>query len=112
MAAGLGRGQQDMMSLSRRGGSTGSSPLLNLRPYQQVLSDRRAVAFSLAGFVARLPMSMTGIGIVLLVSLTTGSFGQAGLLTAATTVAAAVVAPLWGRATDRWARLGSCCSRS
>ena len=77
------------------------SPLLNLRPYQQVLSDRRAVAFSLAGFVARLPMSMTGIGIVLLVSLTTGSFGLAGLLTAATTVAAAVVAPFWGRATDR-----------
>jgi MFS family permease len=46
-------------------------------------------------------MSMTGIGIVLLVSLTRGSFGLAGLLTAATTVAAAVVAPLWGRATDR-----------
>ena len=75
--------------------------MLNLRPYQQVLSDRHAVAFSLAGFVARLPMSMTGIGIVLLVSLTTGSFGLAGLLTAATTVAAAVVAPFWGRATDR-----------
>jgi MFS family permease len=46
-------------------------------------------------------MSMTGIGIVLLVSLTTGSFGLAGLLTAATTLAAAVVAPFWGRATDR-----------
>jgi MFS family permease len=75
--------------------------LLNIRPYQQVLSDRRAVAFSLAGLVARLPMSMTGIGIVLLVSLTTGSFGLAGLLTAATTVSAAVVAPFWGRATDR-----------
>ena len=72
-----------------------------LRPYQEVLSDRRAVAFSLAGFVARLPMSMTGIGMVLLVSLTTGSFGLAGLLTAATTVAAAVVAPFWGRTTDR-----------
>jgi MFS family permease len=72
-----------------------------LRPYREVLSDRRAVAFSLAGFVARLPMSMTGIGIVLLVSLTTGSFGLAGLLTAAGTVTGAVVAPLWGRATDR-----------
>ena len=45
--------------------------------YRQVLSDRGAVAFSLAGFVARLPLSMTGIGIVLLVSLTTGSFGLA-----------------------------------
>jgi hypothetical protein len=44
-----------------------------VHPYQRVLSDRRAVAFSIAGFVARLPLSMTGIGIVLLVSLTTGS---------------------------------------
>jgi predicted MFS family arabinose efflux permease len=72
-----------------------------LQPYRRVLSDRRAVAFSLAGFVARLPLSMTGIGIVLLVSLTTGSFGLAGSLTAAATVTGAVVAPLWGRATDR-----------
>jgi MFS family permease len=75
--------------------------LLNLRAYRQVLSDRRAVAFSLAGLVARLPLSMTGIGIVLLVSLTTGSFGQAGLLTAAATLTGAFVAPVWGRATDR-----------
>jgi MFS family permease len=78
-----------------------ASSVLNLHAYRQVLSDRRAVAFSLAGFVARLPLSMTGIGIVLLVSLTTGSFGQAGLLTAAATLTGAFVAPLWGRATDR-----------
>jgi MFS family permease len=72
-----------------------------LEQYRQVLSDRRAVAFSAAGFVARLPLSMTGLGIVLLVSLTTGSFGLAGSLAAAATVTGAVVAPLWGRATDR-----------
>ena len=72
-----------------------------LHRYQQVLSDPRARAFSIAGFVARLPLSMTGIGIVLLVSLTTGSFGQAGLLTAVVTLTAAAVAPLWGRAIDR-----------
>ena len=73
-----------------------------LRAYRQLLSDRHAVAFSFAGFVARLPLSMTGIGIVLLVSLTTGSFGRAGLLAAAATLTGAVVAPLWGRATDRF----------
>jgi MFS family permease len=72
-----------------------------LHRYRQVLSDRRSRAFSIAGFVARLPLSMTGIGIVLLVSLTTGSFGQAGLLIAVVTLTAAVVAPLWGRAIDR-----------
>jgi MFS family permease len=74
---------------------------MNLRKYRQILSDRRARAFSLAGFVARLPLSMTGIGIVLLVSLTTGSFGLAGLLTAVATVTGAVVAAPWGRAIDR-----------
>jgi MFS family permease len=73
-----------------------------LRAYRQLLSDRRAVAFSVAGFVARLPVSMTGIGIVLLVSLTSGSFGRAGLLAAACTVTAAVVAPVWGRAMDHF----------
>ena len=83
------------------GASRGWFLLLNLRPYQQILSDRRAVAFSLAGFVARLPMSMTGLGIVLLVSLTTASFGKAGLLTAVSTVTAAVLAPFWGRTIDR-----------
>jgi len=72
-----------------------------LGAYRQLLSDRRAVAFSFAGFVARLPLSMTGIGIVLLASLTTGSFGLAGSLAAAMTVTGAIVAPLWGRATDR-----------
>lgn len=72
-----------------------------LHRYRQVLSDRRARAFSIAGFVARLPLAMTGIGIVLLVSLTTGSFGQGGLLTAVVTLTAAAVAPLWGRAIDR-----------
>ena len=51
--------------------------------------------------MARLPLSMTGLGIVLLISLTTGSFGRAGLVTAVGTLTAAVVAPLWGRAIDR-----------
>ena len=72
-----------------------------LRAYRQVLADPEARAFTLAGLIARLPISMTGIGIVLLVSLTTGSFGRAGLVTAAGTLTGALVAPLWGRAIDR-----------
>ncbi|MBA3528633.1 MAG: MFS transporter [Propionibacteriaceae bacterium] len=70
-------------------------------PYRTVLSDPRARAFSLAGVVARLPMSMTGLSIVLLVSLESGSFGRAGLITACGTVSGAVTAPLWGRRIDR-----------
>ena len=72
-----------------------------LRAYRQVLADPRARGFAFAGLMARLPLSMTGIGIVLLVSLTTGSFGRAGLITAAGTITGALVAPLWGRAIDR-----------
>ena len=63
-------------------------------------SRPRARAFSAAGFVARLPLSMTGLGIVLLVSLSSGSFGRAGLVAAVSTLTAAVFAPLWGRAID------------
>ena len=72
-----------------------------LRTYGEVLADPAARAFSLAGLVARLPMAMTGIGIVLLVSLSTGSFALAGLVTAAVTLTGAVSAPLWGRTIDR-----------
>jgi MFS family permease len=69
--------------------------------YRSVLADPRARAFSAAGFVARLPLSMTALGIVLLVSATTGSYGRAGLITAVATVAGAVAAPVWGRMIDR-----------
>jgi MFS family permease len=69
--------------------------------YRQVLSDPRARAFSLAGLVARMPMSMTGLGTVLLISLETGSFGRAGLVAAFGTVSGAVVSPLTGRLIDR-----------
>ena len=72
-----------------------------LGAYRQVLSDPRARAFALAGFVARLPLSMTGLGVVLLISLETGSFGKAGLVTAVATVVGAVSAPISGRIIDR-----------
>jgi MFS family permease len=72
-----------------------------LGAYRQVLSDARVRAYTLAGFVARLPLSMTGMGIVLLVSLETGSFGRAGLVTGVATVVGAATAPVWGRIIDR-----------
>ena len=71
-----------------------------LRTYATVLADPATRAFSAAGLVARLPIAMTGIGIVLLVSLSTGSFGLAGVVTATATLAGAVSAPLWGRTID------------
>jgi MFS family permease len=72
-----------------------------LGAYRQILRDPQARAFSAAGLIARLPISMTGLGIVLLVSLTSGSFGRAGLVAAVSTLTGAVAAPLWGQTIDR-----------
>ena len=72
-----------------------------LGAYGRVLADPSARAFSFAGLIARLPLSMTGLGIVLLISIVTGSFGRAGLVTAVGTIAGAVAAPAWGRLIDR-----------
>lgn len=52
-------------------------------------------------FLARLPFSMTVIGVMLLVTSTSGSVARAGLATAACSVGTAVVGPLQGRLADR-----------
>ncbi len=49
-----------------------------LTTYRRVLAHPGALAFSGTGLVARLPLSMMGIGIVLLVSSVTGSYNIAG----------------------------------
>jgi Major Facilitator Superfamily len=72
-----------------------------LGAYRQILRDPRARAYSAAGLIARLPISMTGLGIVLLISLTSDSFGRAGLVAAVAMLTGAVAAPLWGQAIDR-----------
>lgn len=69
--------------------------------YRRVLGASEARAFTAAGFAARLPMSITGLGIVLLISITSGSYGRAGLVTAVATLITAIAAPLWGRLIDR-----------
>ena len=72
-----------------------------LGAYRQILGDPQTRAFSAAGLIARLPISMTRLGIVLLISLTSGSFGRAGLVAAVSTLTGAVAAPLWGQTIDR-----------
>lgn len=71
-------------------------------PYRRVLGLPGALAFSLSGLVARLPISMISLGIVLLVSTRTGSYGLAGSVSASYLIANAVFAVLQGRSTDRW----------
>jgi len=73
-----------------------------LQPYRDVLARPGALAFSVTGVVARLPMSMVGIGIVLMVSALYGSYGLAGRVAAAVLVAQAVCAPQIARLVDRY----------
>ncbi|MFD0688966.1 MFS transporter [Actinomadura fibrosa] len=70
-------------------------------PYRELLAIPGARLFVAAGFVGRMSISMEGIGIVLLVSAVTGSYGIAGAVTAALSVGYAVGAPLTARLADR-----------
>lgn len=72
-----------------------------LTSYRRVLAVPGALRFSLTGLVARLPISMVGLGIVLLVESATGSYGVAGSVSAAYMVANAILAILQGQLVDR-----------
>lgn len=72
-----------------------------LGPYRDVLSRPGALAFSSAGVIARLPMSMVGIGIVLMIEALYGSYGLAGSVSAAYVLAQAVCSPPLARLVDQ-----------
>lgn len=71
-------------------------------PYADILRIPGAASFSAAAFIARLPISMVGLGIVLMVSAVRGSYAEAGAVAAAYTVSSALVSPVGSRAVDRW----------
>lgn len=73
-----------------------------LASYRSVFRHRGALAFSSTGIVARLPISMMTLGIVLLVSSTTGSYALAGEVSAAYVIGNAIVAVPHGRLADRF----------
>ncbi|MGD0808086.1 MAG: MFS transporter [Acidimicrobiales bacterium] len=54
--------------------------------------------------VARLPLAMAGLAIVLRVSRATGSYSEAGAITAVYVAACAIGSPVWGRLADRSGR--------
>ena len=72
-----------------------------LGTYRRALEIPGAWQFSATGFVARLPIAMVGLGIVLLVSGRTGSYAAAGLLSAAFQLPAALGAVATSRLIDR-----------
>ncbi|MFC4586904.1 MFS transporter [Sphaerisporangium corydalis] len=71
-------------------------------PYRGLFSAPGTRGFVIAGFIGRMPMSMLGIGIVLLISALTGSYATAGAISATVALAFAIAAPLSGRLVDRF----------
>ncbi|MFG2077711.1 MFS transporter [Nonomuraea maritima] len=71
-------------------------------PYRGLFDGPGTKGFVLAGFFGRMPMSMQGIGIILLISTLTGSYATAGAVAAVTNIAFSVAAPLSGRLVDRF----------
>ncbi|MDQ6657323.1 MAG: MFS transporter [Actinomycetota bacterium] len=68
--------------------------------YLQVLRRPGAARFSAAGALARMQMSMTGVGAVLLLSAVRDSYGLAGLVSAIYTITSAVIGPQISRFID------------
>ncbi|MBJ7357715.1 MFS transporter [Nocardioides sp.] len=75
--------------------------MVSLSSYRSILARPGNLRFSLTGLVARLPISMTGLGIVLLVQTATDSYGVAGAVAAAFAIANAAFAIVMGRFVDR-----------
>src|SRR5271168_5336259 len=71
-----------------------------LRPYADICRVPGAGRFSAAGVIGRMPMAMFGLGTVLLISATTGTYGVAGAVSAAGAVGYAVTAPWIARLVD------------
>jgi MFS family permease len=69
-------------------------------PYLQVLRTPHALPMVLAAFIGRLPLSMVGLGCVLLVASETGSYGLGGAVAAAGAVTTALAGPVIGRLAD------------
>ena len=72
-----------------------------LRKYRQVFAGNSAWRFSTAGFIARLPISMVGIGVLMYVEAERGSYAIAGAVSGSIAITAAIGGPLSSRLIDK-----------
>lgn len=75
-----------------------------LGPYREVLRTPHTPLMELVGFIGRLPLSMIGLGSVLLIVgvYPDGSYGLGGTVAAVGAVATAILGPILGRLADRY----------
>ncbi len=77
------------------------SPRTFFSPYVRLFAVPGSGAFSFAGWLARLPMPILGLGAVLLVEGETGSYGLAGSVAGTLALVGSFASPAWARAMDR-----------
>lgn len=73
-----------------------------LSSYRRIFAAPGTRGFSAAGFVARMPLSMTGIGVVTMLSQLRGEYGIAGAVSAVMALSGAVLSPQISRLADRY----------
>ncbi|MPR00512.1 MFS transporter [Modestobacter sp. I12A-02628] len=76
------------------------SPRTVFSPYARLFAAPGRLPFFLAGWLARVPISTTGLGAILLVESESGSYGLAGLVAGTIALAFSVASPQWARAMD------------
>jgi MFS family permease len=78
------------------------SPRTVFSPYARIFAAvPGSVAFSFAGWLARVPMPIIGLGAVLLVEGETGSYALAGAVAGTLALVGSLISPQWARAMDR-----------
>lgn len=68
--------------------------------YRGIFSIRGAIKFSIAGFVARMHLSMDRLALLLIVVHETSSYALAGLMVATASIVITISQPYWSRAAD------------
>lgn len=69
--------------------------------YRQLFTLPGTAAFALAGLLARLPLSMTGIGLITMLSQQRGAYALAGMVSASFALSIALLAPRISALVDR-----------
>jgi predicted MFS family arabinose efflux permease len=77
------------------------SPRTVFSPYARLFAVPGSAAFSVAGWVGRLPAPMLGLGAVFLVEGASGSYGLAGAVSGTLALSYGIAGPQWARAMDR-----------
>jgi predicted MFS family arabinose efflux permease len=77
------------------------SPRSVFGPYARLFAVPGSAAFSIAGWVGRLPAPMLGLGAVFLVEQASGSYGVAGAVSGTLALSYGLAGPQWARAMDR-----------